>query len=102
MEHGAVWVTYRPDLPKDQVDALAAKVRGQEYMLMSPFPGLDKPISLQAWGYQLKVDNASDGRIDEFIESLRGNATVEPGAACSSGVTATGSEPRDIQQQPQQ
>src|SRR4029453_14915014 len=76
MEHGAVWVTYRPDLPKDQVDALAAKVRGQEYMLMSPFPGPDNPISLQAWGYQLKVDNASDGRIDEFIESLRGNATV--------------------------
>jgi hypothetical protein len=102
MEHGAVWVTYRPDLPKDQVDALAAKVRGQEYMLMSPFPGLDTPISLQAWGYQLKVDNASDGRIDDFIGALRGNATVEPGATCSSGITATGAEPRDLQQQPQQ
>jgi uncharacterized protein DUF3105 len=102
MEHGAVWVTYRPDLPKDQVDALAAKVRGQEYMLMSPFPGLDKPIALQAWGYQLKVDNANDGRIDDFIGAMRGNATIEPGAACSSGITATGAEPRDIQQQPQQ
>ena len=47
---------------------------------MSPFAGLDKPISLQAWGYQLKVDNASDGRIDEFIKALRVNATIEPGA----------------------
>lgn len=102
MEHGAVWVTYRPDLPKDQVDALKSKVEGQEYMLMSPFPGLDSPISLQAWGYQLKVDNASDARIDEFIGSLRVNASVEPGATCSQGITATGAEPRDLQQQPQQ
>ena len=47
-------------------------------MLMSPYPGLDAPISLQAWGYQLKVDNADDGRIDEFINALRKNATSEP------------------------
>ena len=44
---------------------------------MSPYEGLDKPISLQAWGYQLKVDNADDGRIDEFIKALRENASVE-------------------------
>ncbi len=98
LEHGAVWVTYRPDLPKDQVDALASKVRGQEFTMMSPFPGLDKAISLQAWGYQLKVDNASDGRIDEFIRALRLNATLEPGVGCSGGVTATGTTPRELQQ----
>ena len=50
LEHGAVWITYRPDLPKDQVEKLASKVRGNDFMLMSPYPGLDKPISLQAWG----------------------------------------------------
>jgi hypothetical protein len=101
LEHGAVWITYRPDLPKDQVDALASKVRGQDFLLMSPFPGLDKPISLQAWGYQLKVDNASDGRIDEFISALRENATLEPGAVCSAGnyTTGTGTTPRDLTDQ---
>ncbi len=100
LEHGAVWITYRPDLSKDQVDKLAAKVRGNDFMLMSPFDGLDKPISLQAWGYQLKVDNANDGRIDEFVRDLRQNATAEPGVACSSGdyVTATGTTPRDMSQ----
>ncbi|WP_116068962.1 DUF3105 domain-containing protein [Asanoa ferruginea] len=98
LEHGAVWVTYRPDLPKDQVDALASKVQGQEFTMMSPFPGLDKPISLQAWGYQLKVDNASDKRIDDFIRALRTNATMEPGVGCSGGVTATGTTPRELQQ----
>lgn len=96
LEHGAIWVTYRPDLPQDQVEALAAKVRGTEYMLMSPFEGLDAPISLQAWGYQLKVDNANDSRIDDFIKALRINANIEPGASCAGGITATGTTPRDL------
>jgi Protein of unknown function (DUF3105) len=101
LEHGAVWITYRPDLPKNEVDQLASKVRGKDFLLMSPFPGLDKPISLQAWGYQLKVDNASDGRIDDFISALRQNATLEPGAVCSAGnyTTGTGTTPRDLSQQ---
>ncbi|WP_433057086.1 DUF3105 domain-containing protein [Dactylosporangium sp. CS-033363] len=98
MEHGAVWITYNPSLPADQVETLAKKVRGNDYMLMSPYPNLDKPISLQAWGFQLKVDNASDGRIDEFIKALRQNATLEAGTPCSSGdiITETGTTPRDL------
>jgi Protein of unknown function (DUF3105) len=95
LEHGAVWITYRPDLPKRQVDALAKKVKGTEFTMMSPYPGLDKPISLQAWGLQLKVDKASDSRVDEFIKVFRKNATMEPGAGCSQGVTATGTEPQE-------
>jgi hypothetical protein len=103
LEHGAVWITYRPDLPQDQVDKLAGKVRGVEKTFMSPYEGLDKPISLQAWGYQLKVDNADDSRIDEFIKDLRVNASVEgPTALCNTGITATGTTPRELQQQPTQ
>ena len=60
---------------------------------MSPYRGPRQAVSLQAWGYQLKVDNADDGRIDEFIKALRLNASVEPGATCSSGITATGDTP---------
>jgi hypothetical protein len=98
MEHGAVWITYNPSLPADQVAALAKRVKGNDYMLMSPYPGLDKPISLQAWGFQLKVDNASDSRIDEFIKALRQNASLEAGTPCSSGdiITETGATPRDL------
>jgi hypothetical protein len=103
LEHGAIWVTYRPDLPAAEVSALAAKVRGKEKMLMSPFDGLDKPISLQAWGYQLKLDKADDGRIDEFIKALRVNASVEgPTALCSTGITATGTTPRELPPEQQQ
>jgi hypothetical protein len=90
LEHGAVWVTYKQGLAADQVNKLKSKVEGKDYMLMSPISNLDKNISLQAWGYQLKVDNANDKRIDEFIKDLRLNASMEPGAACSGGHTTTG------------
>jgi hypothetical protein len=90
LEHGAVWVTYKPGLPQDQIDELKSKVQGKDYMFMSPYPGLDKNVSLQVWGYQLKLDSASDPRIDDFIKDTRLNASMEPGAACSSGNTTTG------------
>ncbi|MCM0677110.1 DUF3105 domain-containing protein [Micromonospora phytophila] len=102
LEHGAVWVTYRPDLPADQVTKLREKVQGKEKLMLSPFEGLDKAVSLQAWGYQLKVDNADDKRIDDFIKTLRVNASIEgPTAVCSGGITATGTAPRDNPQTPQ-
>jgi hypothetical protein len=103
LEHGTVWITYRPDLPADQVAKLKEKVQGQEKMMLSPYDGLDKPISLQAWGFQLKVDNADDSRIDEFIKTLRVNASIEgPNANCAQGVTATGTTPRDLGNQMEQ
>jgi len=95
LEHGAVWVTYKQGLPADQVDKLKAKVEGQPYTFMSPIANLDKNVSLQAWGYQLKLDSADDARVDEFIKALRQNATVEPQAICSNGLTVTGSTPQD-------
>ncbi|MEU7901748.1 DUF3105 domain-containing protein [Actinoplanes sp. NPDC049118] len=90
LEHGSVWVTYKQGLAADQVEKLKEKVEGRDFMLMSPVANLDKNISLQAWGYQLKLDNANDERIDEFIKALRLNASLEPGAPCSSGNTTTG------------
>jgi len=94
MEHGAVWVTYKQGLPADQVEKLAGKVKGKDYMLLSPVADLDKNVSLQAWGFQLKVDTVDDSRIDDFIGALRQNATVEPEAPCSNGVTITGNAPQ--------
>jgi hypothetical protein len=96
LEHGAVWVTYRPDLSAGDVAKLADKVRGRAYLLMSPYPGQDQPISLQAWGYQLKLSKADDPRIDQFIAALRQNAAREPQAACSGGITDTSTKPLDL------
>jgi len=93
LEHGAVWVTYKPGLAQAEIDKLKTKVEGKDYMLMSPYTGLDKNISLQTWGFQLKLDSAGDPRIDDFIKAVRQNASMEPGAACSSGSTSTGDVP---------
>jgi hypothetical protein len=79
LEHGAVWIAYNPDKIKGKaLDTLKAKVEGKPYMLMSPYPGLDKPISLQSWGHQLKLTSATDSRIEEFIKSLRSNPYQSP------------------------
>lgn len=97
---GAVWITYNPDkVSKKDIETLQKKVVGKEYMLMSPYPGQDSPISLQTWGYQLKVKKASDGRIDDFIKQLRQNATKDSATNCVSGkdyITEPGTTPRDL------
>ena len=93
LEHGAVWVTYKAGLPADQIKILEDKVRNKPYTMLSPYEGLDKNVSLQAWGWQLKVDDVNDPRIADFIGSLAKNATAEPGATCSGGTTAMGKTP---------
>ncbi|CAM4338921.1 DUF3105 domain-containing protein [Nocardia ninae] len=87
LEHGAVWITYNADLVGERdVAALQAKVKGKPYMLMSPYPGLSAPVTLQSWGRQLEVDSADDKRIDQFITALRQNQNTHPefGASCST------------------
>ncbi|MFF5264092.1 DUF3105 domain-containing protein [Actinomadura viridis] len=84
LEHGAVWITYRPDLPADQVKRLKDKVESVEYTMLSPYTGQDSPITLTAWGKQLKIEKADDARVDSFLRSfVKGPQTPEPGAACS-------------------
>jgi hypothetical protein len=85
LEHGAVWITYNPDtIAAGDLDILTSLVNGQPFTSLSPYPGLDKPISLQAWAHQLKVDSASDERVVQFITALRQNRWVYPetGATC--------------------
>lgn len=86
MEHGAVWVTYHPELPAGDVESLQDAVRGQPFVLLSPYPELRSPIVMTAWGIQLELDSAGDSRIDDFINRYqRGPQTPEPGAPCSDG-----------------
>ena len=93
MEHGAVWLTYRPDLPDKQVQALAAvydeKTAG--HLLMTPNPRQDQPIIVSAWQLQLAVDDAADDRIGAFIDAYQnGPQTPEKGATCRAGVVGDG------------
>ncbi|MVU78652.1 DUF3105 domain-containing protein [Nocardia sp. ET3-3] len=96
LEHGAVWITYNPDkLDQAAVDTLKKKVTGKPYTLMSPYPGLSTPVSLQSWGFQLKLPNADDSRLDRFINDTRLNSKLYPevGASCSNPTFDTKNPP---------
>lgn len=87
LEHGAVWIAYHPELVAgEDLEALVTRVQGQPYTMLSPYPDLPTPISLQAWGRQLRVNDAQDERIDQFLQALRANpyTSPEPGAPCEA------------------
>jgi hypothetical protein len=87
MEHGAVWITYHPDLPAADVQTLRDQVGDQSYLLLTPYPDLASEVVLNAWGVQLQVDSADDERVAQFIDQYRlGPQTPEFGAACDGGV----------------
>lgn len=90
LEHGAVWIAYDPTRVEGaDLDALTERVERQPYLMLSPYPGMDEPISLQSWGHQLALSDADDERIDQFITALRENeyTSPEPGARCDSDGT---------------
>jgi hypothetical protein len=90
LEHGAVWITYAPDLPTDQVERLRA-LAAEEYMLLSPYPGLRAPVVASSWNHQIALDGAGDARLPRFIRMFRNNASTTPefGAPCFGGTNAT-------------
>ena len=87
LEHGAVWITYHPDLPVDQVEALRALTSGHTHVLVSPYPDLPAWVVASAWGEQLWLEDAYDPRLEEFVSAFeQGPQNPEPGAPCSGGV----------------
>lgn len=92
MEHGAVWITYRPTLPSSQVTLLRQLVPtlydgAQRYVILSPYPGLPAPIVVSTWGAQLRVPNVSDPGLVAFIRHFEGGSQGgEPGGPCTGGV----------------
>lgn len=85
LEHGAVWIAYNPaTLAPGDLDTLKALVVGKTYLSLSPYPTLDQPIALQAWGHQLKLSSAADPRVRQFITALQANRyiTPEPNGSC--------------------
>ena len=97
LEHGAVWITYRPDLPEGQKEQLRRIVESQDCLLASPYP-VSTPVVASAWGKQLWLKSVDDPRLQEFIRAYRkGPQTPEPGAPCT-GATEINPRPKDKDQ----
>jgi hypothetical protein len=90
LEHGALWVTYDPDLSAEDLSTLKA-VLPSTYVILSPFDGLPSPIVVSGWNVQLQVESAGDERIPAFFEEhWKSNNVPEPGALCTGAYDAPG------------
>lgn len=89
MEHGAIWVTYRPGLSAGQMQVLQSAMP-PTYAILSPYPGLKSPVVASAWGKQISLKGANDPRLKAFIRKYtQGPQAPESGAACTGGTDGT-------------
>ena len=90
LARGAVWVTYRPDLPAEELAALRTRLADQPAALLSPYPGLPAPIVMTAWNRQITAAGTDDPRLTRFLtEVLPENSVPEPDAGCTGGYRQT-------------
>ena len=83
LEHGAVWISYKPDLSPTEVAQLTKLVQTQ--VILAPYPAgtLSKPIEVVSWGRRLRLDRADDPRLEQFILRYANDPKApEPGQAC--------------------
>lgn len=89
MEHGAVWITYDPELDEAAVAQLEASLPST-YAILSPFEGLPSPVVASAWGRRLALDSSDDPQLEKFIAEYRnGGVAPEIGAPCTGASDGT-------------
>jgi hypothetical protein len=86
MDHGVVWITHRPDLPKRQIESLRPYGR-ENYVIVSPYPGQDAPVVATSWRVQLELDGADDPRLGQFVDEFKISELAPlSGNRCTLGV----------------
>ena len=89
LEHGAVWVSYQPEIEPAVVQTIAARLEAEPFALVAPYPGLQNRIVLTAWTRQLAVDDWSDPAVADFLDTYLGRYSPlapEAGASCGRAV----------------
>lgn len=83
-EHGAVWITYDPELNSDQLASLEQLARENQYLLVTPFLDLPAPVVASAWGAQLRLDSVVDpGCRSSFASTPATDRSVAPPAVAA-------------------
>jgi thiol-disulfide isomerase/thioredoxin len=71
LEHGGIWITYRPELGSSDVAKLGdLAAHYPNAVIMSPRPSNDSMIAVVSWGRMMRLDSADTGRIDSYIQSF--------------------------------
>jgi hypothetical protein len=85
LDHGAVWITYRPDLPQEELATLR-NLAQEAYVLVSPYEGLRAPVVVTAWRNQLDLEGIEDPRLRQFVDQFRISETApRSGNGCENG-----------------
>ncbi len=89
MEHGAVWITYNPDLISDaELEELAAMAQADGKLLITAYDHPEKLV-LSAWSVQHREADLSpsDATVAEFIAEWRENpALPEAAVTCQEAL----------------
>jgi len=94
LEHGAVWVTYRPDLGAEAILGLTGELVNREKLLVSPHPDQTAPVVVTAWARQLVLDGPDDRRLEAFIGRFTdGDAAPEARVTCQGGIGRPPADP---------
>jgi len=76
LEHGRIWVSYKPDIGEEAIQALKNVLEGQSRVILTPRAANDTHIALAAWT-RLDTFNLSEGgtfdaqRILDFVIRYR-------------------------------
>lgn len=95
LEHGTVWITYRPGLDTTDVQRLQTELEGLKSgkWMLSPYPGLPAPVVVTVWNAQLDLKGADDPRLPVFIQEYGDEHTApEPLSTCGGGAQIMASD----------
>jgi hypothetical protein len=85
LEHGTVWITYRPGTSAADVATLESALGSvkDKKTILSPYPGLPSPAVVTVWNAQLDLNGADDPRLQDFLD-FYGDGHTAPEAAMAS------------------
>jgi len=85
LEHGTVWISYRPGLDEADVGTLTRAL--PDNGILAPYDDLDAPVVVTVWGRQLRLTGADDPRLEMFLAGFSdGHTAPEPFASCAGGI----------------
>lgn len=71
LEHGAIGVQYQPTLPADQIEQIEEIVASHDsHVFSAPYAASPTPISLTSWGRLMRLDEAEEDSIQQFIDAF--------------------------------
>jgi len=94
LEHGAVWVTYKPEIEKEEIIKLTTMLSGKPKILLSPHSEQVSPIVATSWGRRLEIETTNDPRLNKFVDFfMDGKAAPEAGITCDRGIGRPPNDP---------